>query len=262
MLQVAIIGCGGVAYHVSTLLAAFLAETKPQKVILIDPDQVEEGNLRRQWPNEEGSWKANAMEDMLPHDGDGVVDDEEEEVSTSEIEYVTEYEPYELEHLLAHMVTDDETSETLVFVFADSDPVRKQVWKDLAGLSEKGEIKGFIGYITAGNDRTSCQAFGGIVENGVVTWPLAITKLRGEGKGNEDVEEGCDGQTALANAMGANLSMELLRYMQEWSITEQVVEKYWDGTKKGGSMWTRDVPADELEADMEVIADAVCARNC
>lgn len=214
MQNIAVVGCGGVAFHAASGLQALVAR-EAARLLVWDPDVVEEGNLGRQWPTALGEKKARAFASLFPH-------------AKRQVVYCEKFRPVPVEGPMLS-----------IFAWPDNMAARLEVaaWAD-----QVGETGVRVLLVTAGGDELGAQAQALVWNKGK---KLADWRRPDVFKRAENAEAGthaCGEQTALCNMAAAMMSLHLYQYLVESDIWLQpegkrdypVVEVYWNYRSRKG----------------------------
>lgn len=193
-----IVGCGGVAFHSISALAALGEGLGYGTSFAVDPDKIEEKNLSRQWCNAEvGDYKALLLDHNVS------VRRKIEEVGKSQWDAFTRCD------------------NLIVFCWCDNDEARLYLAQKLREYAPKVER---IIAVTGANETQTACAYGFYASKGEVHMDWTS---RMEGAVAEGVE-GCGAQTVLANQVASTLSFMQYQYLKTWAPGDTVKDFYWD----------------------------------
>jgi hypothetical protein len=223
-LGIAVIGCGGVAYH-SIPLIAVLSNGKP--IFFRDADYVEEGNTRRQWIGQEGKSKVNALCEFLSEEGDA--DGEEEWFWAENAPELREF------------MGIQKVKNLVIFCLVDSLKAREDIFEAAYWLGlPVPEIHAFenVVLLTAGCSGANAQAHALIMKEGKCVWDAREYGLF-ENTADEAAEDHCGEQTALSNHAAGTMLFNLWDYItQEWNPGSPILQLCWDkNSRKGPRMY-------------------------
>lgn len=200
--DVLIVGCGGICYHALSLLKSNLYDSVGT-VVGVDPDVIEEGNLKRQWCDAKpGTPKAEALAEALAK-------------TPCRVKCFKKlWDDVSRHHLADVLEWDVDLRPLVVFAWTDSAESRMQILASVRDMCvyEVDDVT----IILAGNDAEGAVANGERFVDGKCVWPLGLAEAQWEWEADAAGEgESCNAQTSRQNHMAAQLSFKLLELMED-----------------------------------------------
>lgn len=253
---VVVVGCGGVAYHATSLLRVLLSKTGVEKptIILYDDDKVEAGNLRRQWGYADvGCHKTEALATTLMMDLCNEGQDVEQwpgEIERRDERWLgTGDQLHEMEETVKGL----QPTVVLWLAWPDNEKGRVSSLEAVEFLASPDLEGKFLAPIflwaTCGCSGVTANAHAHVIREGVVLWDVRKQGLF-ERAADEAHVAACGEQTALSNLVGAGMTFHLLEYIErEWEEGTRTSELFWDlDSRKGPRMYSLHHEPEKKEA--------------